>query len=100
MTRARSPLVRATRIAIGQQLAAHGGNTKLHLTLLVNSDGRVAELDVPAPGLELGAISTTMSYEIKVNSRLPAANQVVPLSSIVHSRAWTTSSPWDFRTTS
>jgi len=96
LTGARGPLARAARIAITQQLASLGGHGKVDLTVLVDADGRIAQLEGSVPGLGLGTISTTMSYGIKLTPSLPPSAQVVSLASVVDSQAWTATSPWDF----
>jgi len=94
---ASGPLAAAARISIRHQLGALGGKGEVDVTILVDADGRIAQLQGRAPGLGLGAISTTMSYGVKVGSpSLPPAAQVVPLASVLNSAAWTAASPWRF----
>jgi len=89
-------LARAARIAIEEQLASAGSHTKVDMTVLVDADGRVAQLTGSIPGSGLGTISSTMSYGIKISPSTPSPAQVVPLASVADSPAWTAKSPWDF----
>jgi hypothetical protein len=96
LRRLRGPFARAERVAVRQELAALGpGRSVVHVAVRTDGAGFVRLLQATIPGSKLGTLSLDLhGYGATFKASYPEGAQLVPLSSLIGTAAWTAHAPW------
>src|SRR5207253_556610 len=96
LARVGGPFARAERVAIKQELAALGlGRSVVRIAVRLDSAGFIRGLKTTVPGSKLGSLAMELyGYGVTFEPSFPPAAEIVQLTSLVKSKAWTPRSPW------